>query len=107
MDQAIPDTLPDIQQMPPKPQPQGNHTDCLKKSVAAREVYKQLKLIKMGGMISIGGMFAVSLISIFSKMGGAIGAAIISAPLVWFMYKAVNEMRRLEYNYRIDPRTGQ
>lgn len=77
--------------------------DYIPKKLAALEVYKWLNQLKILSVMSFIGFIITLLAYSFSSVAGLGAAAVFSFATIYFLFRSTQEMKRLEYTYKIDP----
>lgn len=104
---ATPGYVPPPPAAETRPIQPGQLKDYVPKSIAAREVYKHLKVNKLTSIMAVCSFFVILLVGVFNQMAGVGAAVLATAAIAYFLYRTQNEMKRLEQLYRIDAKTGQ
>lgn len=77
----------------------------INKREAAIEVFRAYKQVRFVGIMAIPGFLIVALGSVVGLSGAAITATIGSLVMVWPVFRATQQMKKLQLKYNIDPRT--
>lgn len=80
---------------------QDEKEDKISKKLAAIEVYKVLKQELLALIICICGFFSIAIFAAFSVYAGAILAACLSAAATLQIFRARQEMLRLDLSYKL------
>lgn len=75
----------------------------IEKKLAAIEVYKWLGQLKLVSVMSITGFVTTLLAYSFSGPAGLIAAVMFCFGSIYFMFRSVQEMKRLEFTYKLEP----
>ena len=77
--------------------------ETIPKKTAALEVHRHLNSHKIALLLSVAGYFIIVLCTVASRTVASFAALLLTGISGFFLYRTVSEMRRLEFQYGIDP----
>lgn len=92
--------------VPPPQAPQGNGGPVISVRLAAIEVWRKEKLMRMAMIGAICGFFMVMIGAATNMYVGLIMTMIFCAAAIFLLYKSNTEVNRLQQKYGIDPKAN-